>query len=171
MTGEECKGYINEIHRYYRKEYPKEALQKAWPHFQPEPVKAMFNAIERLMMENTNTMPPLQRVIDLVRQEGAKIRQAAIVEREQTADREKKEIERGMEQAFKDSKGIAKKTVSLIQDMLAGKKTRAEYLDGIRDLDRDFPHAGFATAGGQLQNYYQNTGLPLDGKPRQEPYE
>jgi hypothetical protein len=171
MTIEEYREFVKIIKDYYKKDYPKEALNRAWPQIKDEPTKAIFNAVDRLMLENTNNLPPLQRVVDLVRQEGAKIRQAEIVEREEVAREEKKSFERGQERAFKEDSGIAKKTVSLVQDMLAGKKTRGEYLEGIRDLDKNFPHAGFATAGGQLKNYYENNSLPLGGKPKQEEYD
>ena len=170
MTTEEYREFVRLIHTYYKKDYPKEALNRAWPHLKDEPSKAMYNAIERLMLENTSSMPPLQRVIDVTRQEGAKIRQSAIVERERVAAEEKKAFEQGQEKAFKDTSGIARKTVELVQDMLAGKKTRQQFLDGVRELDRKFPAAGFATEGGKLANYYERNGLDLGGKPRQEEY-
>lgn len=166
MTQEEYRGFVRSLHTHYQKEYPRESLNRVWPKIKDQPAMAMFNAVDRLMLENTNSMPPLQRIIDVVIQEGDKIRQNQIAKREDEAAAEKKQFERGQQKAFSENSDIAKKSIYLIQAMLSDKLTRGEYLEGIRHLDNLYPSAGFAAEGAKLRRFYDDSGLSLDGKPK-----
>jgi hypothetical protein len=168
MTGQEFAEAMKILEGHYKpKTFPLEAKKKAWERLNEEPVKALMVAGDRLILEFTHYMPPMQKVIDICRSEGQRIRKLQAEEQEKRIEWEKNKFKRGQEEAFK-STGIAKDTVAVVLALQSGKITRQTFLDGIRHLDNKYPGAGFATEGAKLSDYYQRAGLPLNKYPRQK---
>jgi hypothetical protein len=165
MKREEFDHYLGVIHKYYGKAYPHEAIARAWPNIKEEEGKALMLACDRIILENSLHMPPIQRFIDLVKQEGAKISKAVILEREDQTAQEKREMAEAQRKAFSQDSGLGKMSMLLILPLLSGKITRKTFLEGLRHLDTKFPRAGFATEGSKMQLYYEKQGLSLDKCP------
>lgn len=162
MKSAEFAGYMTEIEKFYNKPIPREAKNRAWDQIHQEAVKALYRAVDRMMMEHTGYMPPMQKIIDMVREEGRKILDEESRQREEEARREKEAFRRGQAKAFSDGSKVAQASLMLIGAILARKLTRGQIIEKLNDLDLIFPEAGFREQSKVLKGFYAERQLPMD---------
>lgn len=153
MTIREFDGFIGILESAYNRKYPAPAKKLAFDRLESVDKKSLEEAINRLMLESS-TLPPLQRVIDATERENKNAQDRQISEREKQAQREKDEFRHGQAQAFGKDSGIAYESTRLIKFILASSGTPEEnekILNGIRYMDKKYPHAGWATTGARMQ--------------------
>lgn len=162
MTSKEFSGYVGLMQNEYGKAYGLNAARLAFEQIGHCSAKALGRAVDKLMLGAT-MLPPLQRVIDETLKAERELALDEARRREEEARTEKEEFRRGQAAVFGAKSGMEQKTLLLIRGMLSGRITRAAALEGMRQLDRLYPSAGFATEGQRLAMHYEGAGLDPNG--------
>lgn len=162
MNFEEYRQLIHIVQGEYKSKYGTKAATLAFERIKDCTSAQLGRAVDKVVTAHTH-LPPIDRIVTATLAEQEKDKQSAIIEREDDAARDKREMQQGTYRAFQEDKGCAKAALMVIRAMLTGKMTRWEALDAIRKMDSLYPSAGFATEGAKLAGHYEKHGMnPAD---------
>lgn len=139
MTSEFLEEGLKSIAGFFGGEYKSEQIRMVQGALMPEPEKALRDAYKRCCTE-FNGLPTIAKVRDIVMQEGRKIREAEIVEREREAERTKAE-ERKPWAPANDPHGKA--CAKFLQAAFSGQYSRDELRAMAEEGEKKFPGRGF----------------------------
>lgn len=134
---------------YFGETWRPESIKAVQDELLKEPDGALVNAHKRVFSEfNPKPFPPIKRIVDIVQEEGRKIRMRQAEESENAWRREKGEDAQGrvngdpLKTAAKRSK-LAKDAVDFINLILSGKMSHEDKLMGARIMAQDYPGIGY----------------------------
>lgn len=139
MTSDYLKQGLNSIAGFFGGEYREEQIKMVAGALLPEPDNALREAYKRCCTE-FNTMPTIAKVRDIIIQEGKKIGEAQIVEREREAAQAKADERRGWTPP-KDEHGKA--CAAFLQAAFSGMYSHDELRELAEAGERQFPGRGF----------------------------
>lgn len=152
MTDDEAKDFVKMVHLYFEKRYKLESLAQKKEAITAEPVEASVNAMNRIYAElPPNFLPPLERVVSILQQEGHKIRAKQTDDREREWKQQKGEDRRGRvegqtfltaEQRTEYGKRCSKAVRLLLSDAPIDKKREV-----FKIMENCYPNMGWALEG------------------------
>lgn len=130
MNMETYRYCLKTIEDRFHKSYHKDVKNFNWPEFKDIPDKAFESAVDIILLSfekgSVTTLPRMDQVMSLVKEQSTKIRRAESIDRENQAAKEKGEYKTIGQ--FRSPTEFGKMCCSLLQDFLAGGMTKEVYL-------------------------------------------
>lgn len=134
---------------YFGETWRPESIKAVQDELLKEPEGALVNAHKRVFSEfNPKPFPPIKRIVDIVQEEGRKIRMRQAEESENAWRREKGEDAQGrvggdpLKAAARRSK-LANDAIQLIELILTGKMSQREKAEGVQHMALTYPGIGY----------------------------
>jgi len=137
-------------------EWPPQAMDAAVAELANEPDEAMKAAVKRAILElSPGYLPPMRKVLDIVIDEGSKLRlrQGIRIEAEHAQQKRKEQAEASALTMDPQSR-YQELCQEAVQTMFTT-KTLADKLEVFRMMEQHFPGIGWAHEGAQLQRFYE----------------
>lgn len=145
----------------FPKPWSVESLAIAIDELLPLPEKALIQAQKRIPMEfNPQYTPPLQKVLDVVKQEAAKISAEQSKERERAWDADKAAERDGARNFFsgKTSSDHGKHAIGLIIATVTGQLSERQVIDAMLQMDKAYPGVGWQSEASKMVSRIRREG-------------
>lgn len=156
--------------KQYKRQFPKEGIQKVFPDLVKQPDKALEAAYDWFVL-NSAYLPSPAKLLEQVDKEAKRIRLEEAKQRDQEWNREKGGETRGQRDkagsifSAEQSSKHAQFSLLMIKGLISGKMDRAMFLEGFKEADKMFLGMDWALNGMQLDKHWKQQAERLHWNP------